>query len=296
MRRNIYVMLIFDCLCGRAGAIDVDTGLRLIELIEDEDEEVRRVFRVYEQNKDVYHLIENLKRCASEESPDDEEEEEEEEEESGGEGLDDDEREAIETRFLNIIQNMNLSHLETAALRLSIARDDPAIRAALENFRSSRNTESLKKALRDVAKSTIAETLSEAGYDGVEGDEDEEQGDDNDDDDDDDDDDEQDEEEDNDDQDDDDDGEEDEEEEDAGETADGLMSTQSARDYIFPILIGELTKENVISSSEGQLLTDLFEKGDDVVNAALDVYDLDSDMAELVDTLQRVVQAYDGEQ
>jgi hypothetical protein len=257
-----------------AGAIDVDTRLRLIELIEEEDEALRRVFRVYEQNKDVYHLIENLKRRAFEESPDDDEEvdveeEEDDVEESGGEGLDDDdEREAIETRFLNIIQTMNLSHLETAALRLSIARDDPAIRAALETFRSYRNTESLKNALRDVAKSTIAENLPV-----------EEQGDDDDDD---------------------DNGgdeeDEDKEEEDADETEAGVMSTQSARDRIFPILIGELTKEDVLSSSEGQLLTDLFEKGDDVINAALDVYDLDNDMAELADTMQRVVQANDGEQ
>lgn len=266
----------------RAGAIDVDTGLRLIELIEDEDQEVSRVFRLYESNKDVYHLIENLKRCADNSSGDDDEDEEDNEDEDNEEELEEDEREAIETRFLNIIQNMNLSHLETAALRLAIARDDPSIRAALEGFRASRNTESLKAALRDVAKSTISETLSEAGYDGVEGeedDDDEESADRNDEDDDD-----------NEDDDDEDDNEQDEQEE-GGDADGGLMSTQSARDYIFPILIGELVKENVMSEDEGNALKDLFEQGDAVVNAALDVYDLDSDMAELVDTLQRVVQS-----
>ena len=265
----------------RAGAIDVDTGLRLIELIEDKDQEVGRVFRLYETNKDVYHLIENLKRCADNSSGADDDDEENNDDEDNEEELEEDEREAIETRFLNIIQNVNLSHLETAALRLAIARDDPSIRAALEGFRASRNTESLKAALRDVAKSTISETLSEAGYDGVEGEEDdgdEESADRND-------------EDDEDDEDEDEDDNEQDEQEEGGDADGGLMSTQSARDYIFPILIGELVKENVMSEDEGNALKGLFEQGDAVVNAALDVYDLDSDMAELVDTLQRVVQS-----
>ena len=35
-----------------------------------------------------------------------------------------DDRAAVEDRFFSIIKAMNLSHLETAALRLAIARDD----------------------------------------------------------------------------------------------------------------------------------------------------------------------------
>jgi len=35
-----------------------------------------------------------------------------------------DDRNVVETRFFGIIQGMNLSHLQTAALRLAIARDD----------------------------------------------------------------------------------------------------------------------------------------------------------------------------
>ena len=76
-------------------------------------------------------------------------------------------RDSIETRFLNIIQGMNLSHLETAALRLAIARDDFAIRSALEMFRISRDEAELIDTLRNVAKKTIDTTLTEAGYDGI---------------------------------------------------------------------------------------------------------------------------------
>lgn len=200
---------------------------------------------------------------------------------------------------------MNLSHLETAALRLAIARDDAGIRESLEVFRVDRNESNLMDTLRNIAKKTIEETLRGAGYDngaldessnpnnndneeeeeeseasaagdsdvqgeGSAGNESDDDQDDSGDDDDDD--------EDNDDDDDDDDA------------TDGkqLMSTQSARDHIFPILVSELSKENIISFSDGETLLSAFKNGDVVINAALDVYDLDSDMAELVDTLQRV--------
>jgi len=70
-----------------------------------------------------------------------------------------------------------------------------------------------------------------------------------------------------------------------------IMSSQAARDHVFPILVGELIKESIVDSTSGAKLMELFRssKGDSVINAALDVYDVDNDMAELVDTLQRVV-------
>jgi hypothetical protein len=196
---------------------------------------------------------------------------------------------------LNIIQGMSLSHLETAALRLAIARDDPTIRSALETFRSNRSEIILMETLRDVARQTINATLNEAGYDGVEGEEDgpsnPTDGDDNDQDNDDDDDDEDDEkngdgDEEDDDDDDDDDGDLDEEQ----QAENNMMVSKAARLHIFPILINELVKESVLTSGDSTTLLELFEQDDDVINAALDVYDLDSDLSELVDTLQRIVQ------
>jgi hypothetical protein len=224
-----------------------------------------------------------------------------------------DEKDSIEMKFLNIIQGMSLSHLETAALRLAIARDDPTIRSALETFRTNRSEGILMETLREVARQTINATLNEAGYDGVEDDgsgndldddddennqnddvdndeeevndnnsEDNEEEDDEEEDDDDDDDDEDDDDED----DDDDDGDLDE----AQQAENNVMVSKAARLHIFPILINELVKENVLTSAESKTLLELFQKDDDVINAALDVYDLDSDLSELVDTLQRIVQ------
>jgi hypothetical protein len=186
---------------------------------------------------------------------------------------------------------MSLSHLETAALRLAIARDDPTIRFALETFRLNRNEEILMDTLRDVARQTINETLNEAGYDGLEeeeenspnptdemnqGYEDEENEDNNDD------------EEENDDE--ENDNEEDDDDDDDDDVAQkDVQVAQAARQHLFPILIGELSKEGVMSPKDCKTLLNLFENDDDVINAALDVYDLDSDLSELVDTLQRII-------
>lgn len=55
---------------------------------------------------------------------DQEDEEDGEEEEFDAE----DDGSSVETRFLQIVQRMQLSHLETAALRLAIARSDASVR------------------------------------------------------------------------------------------------------------------------------------------------------------------------
>jgi hypothetical protein len=285
---------------AKAGAIESHHAERIIQLINENNVEVKNIFLEYERKKDVYHLIENLRSFM--EDSDAEEEQEEDEEVDNDDDEEEEDSESIETRFLNIIQEMNLSHLETAALRLAIARDDFAIRSALEMFRVSRDEAELIETLRSVAKKTIDTTLTEAGYDGIQdehetgegGDEEEDDDveDENDDDDDDDNTNDNDDGDDDSNDDDDDDDEDDNEISPAAENDEGgLMSTQSAREYIFPILLSELVKEKVIGEDDGEILRKLFSNGDAVVNAALDVYDLDSDMAELVDTLQKVARS-----
>jgi len=48
-------------------------------------------------------------------------------------------------------------------------------------------------------------------------------------------------------------------------------------------------KEAIVSDQHGQELLGYYKQGNDVVRAALDVFDLDQNMMELVDTLQRLI-------
>lgn len=76
----------------------------------------------------------------------------------------------------------------------------------------------------------------------------------------------------------------------AGEDSNAI-TTQAARNHIFPMLVNELVKEGIVNSTDGKVLLQEFWNGNQTINGALDVYDLDSDMAELVDTLQRAAKA-----
>lgn len=178
---------------------------------------------------------------------------------------------------------MKLNHLETAALRLAIARDDSSIRSCLEDFRRTRSEQELMEGLHAIARNTIEATLQEAGYDGLESEEqggeesagqeekdwlnaqDEDRGD----------------------EDDESASEEDSDEEDE-EPEESLMSTQAARERVFPLLISELSKESILTAEEARKLYKLFLEKNDVLSSALDVYDLDQNIAELVDTMLRL--------
>ena len=180
---------------------------------------------------------------------------------------------------------MKLNHLETAALRLAIARDDDNIKSCLHQFRKDRSEEKLKDGLHAIARETIDTTLQEAGYDGLEDEEvaptsagseerewlnqqDDEGSEDS-------------EEESDEESDDESDGDEDEQ-------PGNLMSTQAARERVFPLLISELSKESILSADDARKLYRLFLEKNDVLNSALDVYDLDNNIAELVDTMLRL--------
>jgi hypothetical protein len=87
-----------------------------------------------------------------------------------------DDRESIQSRFFAIIQRMELNQLETAALRLALARNDPAIQQCLEKFRTTLNEDELTRNLREAARITIQSTLDAEGYEIVDpqGDDDDE--------------------------------------------------------------------------------------------------------------------------
>lgn len=241
---------------------------------------------------------------------------------------------------------MQLTDLETAALRLAIAENDPAIRTAIDSFRNDLDEENLMTAMRGAARSVITRTLSSRmGRAFDRGGEEYDKEADNDD------------EEDNDvaeskvkeskqseskqastspmkspnaksnspmnydeefdeieDLDDEGDGDEDEEEstgdeedddEEDGEEEDeedsrkneskqkdaraDLLVTQSARDHIFPILVQELVKENIINKQSGRIILQEFASSNPDITRALDAYDQDNDMAQLVESLQDLV-------
>ena len=156
---------------SRAGAITPTQVKTLEVLINRGDLSILRVFKAYEDDKDVYKLIGALKGVEDkvEEEEDDEEDDEEEEEEEDDEDDDDErfdesDRSNVEARFASIVNGMSLSNLETAALRLAIARDDSAIRMSLDMFRRDLNEQRLTNALHQIARDTIASTLEERGY------------------------------------------------------------------------------------------------------------------------------------
>lgn len=281
-----------------------------------------------------------------------------------GETLNDDDAQLIERRFMQIIQNMSLSELEQTALRLAIAENDPAIRNAIDAFRSDLNEDRLVLAMRTAARAVIHRTLSSAsraeddeeddeenngsgeedeeeeeeeendeedGDDGEdeEGEEEEEEEDDAQDDDADEDEDEPDyqdddikellqlnralyqnnaqlaqtnraaDDEDEDDAEDDEDdedydnGDDDDQDDEDDDGLDGhgvsLITSKSARDHVFPILVQELVKENIISRQDGAIIMKQFADNNPIVSTALDLYDTNNDMAKLVEALQQMV-------
>lgn len=74
-----------------------------------------------------YKLIYKLILSSIQQSDNDDEEEEFSQEDDGT---------SVETKFLQIVQRMQLSHLETAALRLAIARNDISVREVRYYFLS----------------------------------------------------------------------------------------------------------------------------------------------------------------
>lgn len=88
---------------------------------------------------------------------------------------------------------------------------------------------------------------------------------------------------------------EDDDEEDEEEVEDNgtsWITSQNARDHVFPILISELVKENILSAHAGAVVMQQFGQKNPVIGAALDVYDQSNDMGQLVDTLLEVVGSF----
>ena len=67
-----------------------------------------------------------------------------------------------------------------------------------------------------------------------------------------------------------------------------------AREQIFPVLIDELSKENIITETDRGVLLNLFASNNSMLNSALDAYDVDNNLGQLVDTLRQVASRYNS--
>ncbi len=67
------------------------------------------------------------------------------------------------------------------------------------------------------------------------------------------------------------------------------MTSNAARQHVFPILIAEFVKESILSDRAGATIMRHFERDNAVIHTALDVFDQGNDMGLLVDSLQQFV-------
>merc|ERR1711998_68919 len=67
-----------------------------------------------------------------------------------------------------------------------------------------------------------------------------------------------------------------------------LLSTQKARNQIFPLLLDVLCNDMFIQEKDRTKLLDLFASNNPVLKNALDTYELNNDIGSLVDTLQQL--------
>ena len=145
-------------------ALDFDEAQLLMQrLLVEQDEAIHEAFDVFENNHDGSELMKALRALASGEKEEEEEEgEDEKEEEEEGEdeerssgGAADGVTDPTDMLFVDIVESMELTEEETAALRLCVAREDMHLRAALEVFRLERDPDDLKDTLRRIARRTV---------------------------------------------------------------------------------------------------------------------------------------------
>ena len=117
-------------------------------LIDKKNRHVDMAFRMYDETKAVEDLALTLKKISQTagEFLVNNLQEDKQEQEQGASEYD---------RLFEFVDKMNLNDIQTAALRLSIAKNDPALRAALEAFRITENGKDIQDTLWKIIKRTI---------------------------------------------------------------------------------------------------------------------------------------------
>ena len=142
------------------------------------DVSTERVFLQYERSKDVSGLMAGLgalvgkvdrttpgmpppgRHPSDDDSDDEEDEEDDDDEEDEDAQLGEEDSGLVNDRLMSMVAGMRLSNLETAALRLAIARDDVNIRDALAQYKKDLDAARLAATLRQISRQTIQETLA----------------------------------------------------------------------------------------------------------------------------------------
>lgn len=158
----------------------------------------------------------------------------------------------MESKFLSIVKNMNLSGDETSALREAISTDDPLLRSALELFRSDGNEKNLMTNLTSISKRILktsparrqADPRNPSGR---------------------------------------------QQNKSEGKNQQEVRSVSPPIHDIFPILLKEFLKHEIFTAENVSALQSLHQNKDEVLMAALNLYDLDHDLAGLVDSLVKIL-------
>jgi hypothetical protein len=58
---------------------------------------------------------------------------------------------------------------------------------------------------------------------------------------------------------------------------------------LFPVLLNEFVKHKIFSAENAATLRQMYGRNDEVLVAALDLYELDRDLAGLVDSLEKIL-------
>lgn len=241
-----------------------DEGIILELLVEKKNRHVDVAFASYESNKDVVELTVGLKKIAqtageylTSQGLPGREEEEEEKEGVATEPIDPEQ--AAYDVFYAHVEQMDLGDIETAALRLCIAKGDPSLKAALEAFRITENGVDLQDTLRKIIRNTIEGVDVQQGVNVVRQQEQEQR------------------------------------EVDKSQTQDVAREdvnaekfTDMERRYIITMLISELSKQGIITAVQGSDLLAKFNAGDEEITTALDKYEDERSMENFVGTLKTV--------
>lgn len=158
-------------LSGGEGNVLVDSLLRIVrDTISEKLGEARKQLNLERDEESERDEVNTKKEKIPDEDEDDDEEDEEEEGEE-----DEGEEDSFDRRFEAIMKKMNLSELESAALKLAIAENHPSVRAGLIEYSQHNNEQSLFNHFRKAIKEVIDTTLSQDFQNNDEEEEEEEQ-------------------------------------------------------------------------------------------------------------------------